>query len=919
MTRKKSLFYNDNLHKTIFWISLGFLAASLGLTLYANAEENSKSDGTVMGLENKIQYVRSIKFDNGSSLSWITDGGKTFLSISSAISMGNSAWWTKWNVIYGKGNHNVANAKNVVIFWWEGGNTASDTAVILWWKDNVITWWISLGGSQNKGENAIIFWGGNNTAESWTFLLGGENIHWGKDNTIFGDNVTMGSNTTWNFVFSDGTWNFSPEGTDTFFLDVKNGLGIDKYGEAWVTVSVWWAIKVEESNSIWEPKREWCNHDHIGAIIYYSGCMCACNGDFFESLENLSGTWDAEKCTRYCNNNNIMINPELQVTYDLAGWIGNFPTQSFEKGRNNPKIHTWNPTKTWYTFSQWIENGGAWHKPWDELSSETSHSLTAQWSVQYYKCNAWQYLKKGATSCSLCEKNSFCPGNTTVWYPFNATSDQWINSCPTSYPNSVTGQSSINNCYLTLQAKYWVPTAGQWQKACPSDTYHNGGVNVYYHQTNSCTSCGTWTKWACTSSLLWSRSRTPWNASQCSSTKTEGSCYFTTTLKFNSDGWSAVSDKDCNYGTTTCTLQSAPTKAWYTFKGRKYNGTTYAAWANVADLIDGIKGSINFVAQWEANPIYWVCWSSHYSCSAWNSTNNVNGSTSYTWTCAWINWWTSKSCTENKVIDWVCWSSHYNCTAWTSTNNVNGSTSYTWTCAWINWWTPKSCSENKVIDWACWSSHYSCSAWTSTNNVNGSTSYTWTCAWINWWSSKSCTENKVIFQANICTSPASLSCSNWITFTVVKGTTYKDALTGHNYTSFICYTNSEWTSVLNTELAENWSKIYCKFGTRGGNANTQTSCSDTIPTMQCTSTNKGDYYFDWRCTFSHKVCWSYYSAKVDNQLWQWPAAWINRSATYTNRSMYGTLNGITCKYCSYDGREPCISWTFDSNNECTPS
>ncbi len=89
----------------------------------------------------------------------------------------------------------------------------------------------------------------------------------------------------------------------------------------------------------------------------------------------------------------------------------------------------------------------------------------------------------------------------------------------------------------------------------------------------------------------------------------------------------------------------------------------------------------------------------HFNCASGTSTNNVTGATSWTWTCAGSGGGTSPSCSQSitPVVNGVCSSpaTHYSCTAGTSTNNVNGATSWTWTCAGSGGGTSPSCSEIK--------------------------------------------------------------------------------------------------------------------------------------------------------------------------------------------------------------------------------
>ncbi len=101
-----------------------------------------------------------------------------------------------------------------------------------------------------------------------------------------------------------------------------------------------------------------------------------------------------------------------------------------------------------------------------------------------------------------------------------------------------------------------------------------------------------------------------------------------------------------------------------------------------------------------------------------------------------------EDCGSAPAVDGQCGTTHYNCTAGTSTNNVENSDNYTWTCEGSNGGTDATCSEEKKIDGKCEKTHYRCIAGTSTNNVENRSNYTWTCKGENGGSDDSCKESK---------------------------------------------------------------------------------------------------------------------------------------------------------------------------------
>ena len=61
-----------------------------------------------------------------------------------------------------------------------------------------------------------------------------------------------------------------------------------------------------------------------------------------------------------------------------------------------------------------------------------------------------------------CDAGFYCPGDNTK------------NACPTNYPNSAAGSTSVNDCYLTLTAGKYVKTANQGMQDCESGNYCPG-------------------------------------------------------------------------------------------------------------------------------------------------------------------------------------------------------------------------------------------------------------------------------------------------------------------------------------------------------------------------------------------------------------------------------------------------------------
>jgi hypothetical protein len=130
---------------------------------------------------------------------------------------------------------------------------------------------------------------------------------------------------------------------------------------------------------------------------------------------------------------------------------------------------------------------------------------------------------------------------------------------------------------------------------------------------------------------------------------------------------------------------------------------------------------------------YGLCSPNHYLCAVGNSTNNVNGTSQYTWDC--VGTGSTASCGENKSVgpggaNGVCDQTHYNCLEGNSSNGIDGTTSYTWVCTGASGGNSESCLEDKAggpVNASCGLGHYSCYSGTSANGVDNGTFWSWDC------------------------------------------------------------------------------------------------------------------------------------------------------------------------------------------------
>ena len=107
-------------------------------------------------------------------------------------------------------------------------------------------------------------------------------------------------------------------------------------------------------------------------------------------------------------------------------------------------------------------------------------------------CPKGQYLPQGATSCTTCPAGSYCPGGTfnNISLTTGASSEMGRDFCGLAtsytYPESASGSSSINDCYLTLSAGQWVERPGRGAESCSAGAYCDYNGQKIYYSTSDC-------------------------------------------------------------------------------------------------------------------------------------------------------------------------------------------------------------------------------------------------------------------------------------------------------------------------------------------------------------------------------------------------------------------------------------------------
>ena len=239
----------------------------------------------------------------------------------------NKVWlWVWWNILWWRDNE--INSDNITLVWWqwnriEFGNT---NATLLWWKENKIQWWnespvimvwwegnIAL---ENKWVNVLIWWSG-----SRVYGTEGVNVVWwsnikldGWSNVIvWWSNVSVGGDVDNVFIFSPGNSQFRPDNTDgdnAFYLDVDNGLWLNRPWSKWWVESQWavsfWEIDID--TDCWEAD--------LWVQWVWDGCLVGCTRaslDEWNKWEMLDQWTDCiekceanPKCTTADDNNTVI-------------------------------------------------------------------------------------------------------------------------------------------------------------------------------------------------------------------------------------------------------------------------------------------------------------------------------------------------------------------------------------------------------------------------------------------------------------------------------------------------------------------------------------------------------------------------------------------------------------------------------------
>lgn len=244
-------------------------------------------------------------------------------------------------------------------------------------------------------------------------------------------------------------------------------------------------MRIEKTEAGKMPTKTWCQTEGAGTVLYFSGCICACNGNFFESLQGVGEISDAEaeRCTLACNQGDIELYQKFKITYNLNGGTGNIPEQEYKKGETNLRVTTSIPTKANFSFLRREETIGAntvSYQSGATIDSNTGHILKAVWGGNKYTVT---FDADGGTPNNT--KQTVTYGDTYPYADFPKVTK--TNNCFTGwYYNTtrITNQSKVEvNGSHTLKA-HWIFIQGATKydtntcKAVQCDTTNNNNPDA---------------------------------------------------------------------------------------------------------------------------------------------------------------------------------------------------------------------------------------------------------------------------------------------------------------------------------------------------------------------------------------------------------------------------------------------------------
>lgn len=174
-------------------------------------------------------------------------------------------WWKNITIQWNNENASILWISNWEV--WIGDSHSTTPAILIWWESNSI--W------KNQEWNAIIWWKQNIIADTTqdTHILWWQNNENSTDSAIIAG-INIKNAQAWkSFIYSDTSDHFIPSSSNSFYLNTKNWLGINKAIVAsWGWVESAWTINVWTINI----DSTLCTTDNIWLFWYFHQCLVWC-------------------------------------------------------------------------------------------------------------------------------------------------------------------------------------------------------------------------------------------------------------------------------------------------------------------------------------------------------------------------------------------------------------------------------------------------------------------------------------------------------------------------------------------------------------------------------------------------------------------------------------------------------------------
>ena len=475
---------------------------------------------------------------------WCTDSGLASCSMSQSISTtatGNKTFYAKWTantytITYAAGQGGSGSISSGTATYNTNFTPATPSSSTITKANATFAGWAVSGTSDIKPAGTAFNW---TYTENKTFTA-----TWNCDTgyNLVGNNCELACSTSkacssWSSEYNQGTYNECTQNQQTScYKNVTRGC--------------------TQNNA---PVPTGCSSITQGT--------CRCTGGTYKKYANgtTSGTTTNETCTK--SYSNPVAKPDYYVSGNSCKTCSSFNSAypKSDGGKNLSRN---------YCYAEKTDTGNQ-----DDGSIPANCESVTEWnSCTPGTCTYKDYYNATDTTCTPtdCIKT---PKTVTAKANYYASGTS-CPACPSAYPNSAAGSSSINDCYLTLTAGNYVATAGAGAVTCACGGYCTSTSNIYYGgsvsgraTTGGWTGCGAGKYNSSTGSSASSACSTAAAGyvanSSCSATKCTGATYQDET------------------GKTTC--KSCPTA---TALASRVTGYWYWSSTGVQDAVDGCRANI---------------------------------------------------------------------------------------------------------------------------------------------------------------------------------------------------------------------------------------------------------------------------------------------------------------------------------------